>query len=85
MPVSATSAIERIARVIAGQQLSANAEGVEDSASTSVNMEWQAHIDDAYAILRTLREPDAVMAAAGDIGTWERMIVAALEADFDPS
>jgi len=43
-------------------------------------MEWQAHIDDAYAILRTLREPDEVMAAAGDVITWEIMVTAALEA-----
>jgi hypothetical protein len=84
MPVSATSVVERIARVIAGQQLSSNAEGAEESASTSVDMEWQAHIDDAYAILRTLREPDAIMAAAGDANIWERMITAVLEADFDP-
>ncbi len=85
MPVSATSAIERIARVIAGQQLSANGDGVEHSASASVDMEWQAHIDDAYAILRTLREPDEIMAAAGDAAIWERMVAAALEADFDPA
>lgn len=84
MPISATSVVERIARVIAGQQLSANADGVEESASTSVDIEWQAHIDDAYAILRTLREPDEVMAVAGDVTIWERMVTAALEADFDP-
>ena len=80
MPVSSTSAVERIARVIAGQQLSANADGIDPSASSAVDMEWEAHIDDAYAILRTLREPDAAMAAAGDTEMWERMIGAALEA-----
>lgn len=84
MPVSSTSIVERIARVIAGQQLSANADGGETSAALSVDMEWQAHIDDAYAILRTLREPDQAMAAAGDAAIWERMVIAALEASFDP-
>mgnify|MGYP001588344673 CR=1 FL=1 len=71
--------------MISGQQLSANADGVEDSAANSVNMEWQAHLDDAYAILRTLREPDERVAAVGNVETWERMVVAALEADFDLS
>lgn len=79
MPVSSTSAVERIARVIAGQQLSANADGIDPSASSAVDMEWEAHIDDAYAILRTLREPDAAMAAVGDPEIWERMISAAIE------
>jgi predicted metal-dependent peptidase len=84
MPVSSTTAIERIARVIAGQQLSANADGMEGSAADSVNMEWETHIDDAYAILRTLREPDEAMAAAGDPETWERMINAAIESEVTP-
>ena len=79
MPVSSTSAVERIARVIAGQQLSANADGVEQSAADSVDMEWEAHVDDAYAILGTLREPDEAMAIAGDPEIWERMVVAAIE------
>lgn len=85
MPISSTSAIERIARVISGQQLSANADGVDPSASASVDMEWEAHVDVAYAILRTLREPDATMAAAGDAGIWERMIGAALGSETVPS
>lgn len=42
-------------------------------------MEWESHVDDAYAILRTLREPDAAMAAVGDPEIWERMISAAIE------
>ena len=79
MPISSTNVIERIARVIAGQQLSANADGVDPSAASAVDMEWEAHIDDAYAILRTLREPDENMAAAGDPAVWERMINAVIE------
>ena len=84
MPISSTSVVERIARVIAGRQLSANGDGVERSAALSVDMEWQAHIDDAYAILRTLREPDEIMAAAGNPETWEQMVTAALNASNDP-
>jgi len=82
MPVSSTTALERIARVIAGQRLSANAEGVDPSAASAVDMEWEDHIDDARAILRTLREPDPEMAAVGDLEVWERMIAAAANAEF---
>jgi len=78
MPISSTSAIERIARVIAAQRLSINAEGSDPSAADAVEMEWEAHRDDACAILRTLREPDERMAAAGDADQWERMVIAAL-------
>ena len=35
--------------------------------------------DSAYAILHTLREPDAQMAQAGDVGVWRAMIGAVLE------
>jgi hypothetical protein len=31
-------------------------------------------------VLRTLREPDQIMADAGNVETWERMVQAALEA-----
>ncbi|WP_326490657.1 hypothetical protein [Sphingobium sufflavum] len=78
MDVAATSAIERIARVLAGNQLSANAEGSEVHASLSVEMEWESHIETAIAILKTLREPDADMAAVGDVANWQRMIAAAI-------
>lgn len=81
MPISSTTVVERIARVIAGMQLSANADGIEASAANSVDMEWEAHVDDAYAILRTLRGPDENMAAVGDVEVWERMVSAAIEAD----
>jgi hypothetical protein len=78
MPVSEYSAVERIARVIAGQRLSANADGQDPSAGPAVDSEWEAHRDDAVAILKTLREPDPRMAAAGDVSTWKAMIEAAL-------
>lgn len=79
MPVSVTPLIERIARVLAGQRLSANAGGKATSAALDVDIEWQDSLDDAYAILKTLREPDQTMAAAGDAAVWETMILAAID------
>jgi hypothetical protein len=76
--VSKGPALERIARVLAGRHLSANALGSEQSASAEVDASWRDHRDDAIAILKTLREPDAAMAVAGDAAVWERMIAAAL-------
>ena len=70
--------IERIARVLAGQRLSANAEGDFTSARSAVDTSWQHYREDAVAILKTLREPDEHMRAAGDEEAWERMIRAAL-------
>ena len=78
MPVSEMSAVERIARVLAGQRLSANARGDDPSAGDSVDIEWETHRDDAVAVLKTLREPDPAMAAAGDPEVWESMVRAAL-------
>jgi hypothetical protein len=79
MPVSELSAIERIARVLAGQRISINAKGNESSAGSEVDENWFAFRDDALAVLRTLREPDPVMASAGDVETWRQMIDAAIE------
>ena len=79
MPTSATPAIERIARVLAGRQLSLNGEGSDPHAASAVDASWQDHIDDAYAILHTLREPDSLMAQAGDVAVWRNMIGAVLE------
>jgi hypothetical protein len=78
MDVAKTPAIERIARVLAGRQFSAYADGAEVSASASVDATWPAHRDDAISLLKTLREPDEAMAAAGDVAVWGRMIAAAL-------
>ena len=79
MDVSTTPVAERIARVLAGQRISANAEGREESASARIDAEWKDHLADAVAVLKTLREPDRGMAAAGDVAIWERMILAAIE------
>lgn len=81
MDISHTPLVERIARVLAGQRLSSNAEGSNPSAGEAVDLAWREHLDDARAVLRTLREPDQAMAAAGDPGMWERMVRAAIEMD----
>jgi len=81
MPVSNTPIVERIARVIAGRVASINAEGDEKSAGDRVDATWRDYAEDARSILRTLREPDAAMAGAGDAAMWERMVLAALEAE----
>lgn len=79
MPVSATPLVERIARILAARAASINADGDDPSAAREVDTHWRDHREDALSILRTLREPDAAMAAAGDADAWERMVLAALE------
>ena len=81
MPVSNLSAVERIARVIAARVVSINAGGDDPSAGDRVDALWRDYRDDAVSVLRTLREPDTLMAAAGDPDMWERMVLAALEAE----
>ena len=79
MDVATTTLAERIARVLAGQNISANAEGSEESASKLVEAKWRDHLPDAVAVLKTLREPDEAMVAAGDLAIWERMILVAID------
>ncbi len=83
MDISHVAAVERIARVLAGQRLSINAEGTVESASHQVDIGWQEHVADAIAVLKTLRAPDSEMAAVGDVMVWQRMIAAALGAPHD--
>jgi hypothetical protein len=83
MPTSTTPAIERIARVLAGRQLSLNGGGSDPHAASAVDASWKDYVDDAYAILHTLREPDARMAQAGDVAVWRSMIGAVLERRVD--
>jgi hypothetical protein len=78
MPVSNSSAVERIARVIAARVISINAAGDDPSAADRVDAIWRDYRGDALSVLRTLREPDPAMAAAGDVAMWERMIEAGL-------
>jgi hypothetical protein len=78
MPESATPLVERIARVLAGAALSSNAEGSDPSAAEKVDAAWPEHLNQAIAVLHTLREPDEAMAAAGDTETWRRMVETAI-------
>jgi len=81
MPVSETMIVERIARVLAGERASVNAEGFLASAGDVVDDSWREHLDEARAVLRTLREPDTIMAEAGDVEIWRAMVEAALAAE----
>ncbi len=81
MDISVTPIAERIARVIAAERINAAGGGVE-SASARVDREWRDHLTEALAVLRTLREPDAAMAAVGDVAVWERMVRAGIEASL---
>ena len=79
MPVSEMPLVERIARVLAGAAHSSNAEGSDPSAGEKVDLAWREHLNQALAVLHTMREPDSRMASAGDADTWSRMVEAALE------
>ena len=79
MPVSEMPLVERIARVLAGAAHSSNAEGSDPSAGEKVDLAWREHVNQALAVLHTMREPDSQMASAGDADTWTRMVEAALE------
>lgn len=79
MPVSEQPLVERIARVLAGAALSSNAEGSDPSAGKKVNEVWREHVNQALAVLHTMREPDVRMAAAGDPDGWTRMVEAAIK------
>lgn len=81
MGICHTSAVERIARVLAGERLSVNANGTIASAGDEIDSRWPDYRGEAVAILKTLREPDAAMAGAGDPVMWEAMVEAAIEAD----
>ena len=81
--LSVTPALERIARVLAGQRLSANAEGGSSSAAIDVDLEWEDRIDDALAILKAIREPDEAMASVGDAAMWEHMVSVAIAQRLD--
>ena len=85
MPVSSTSLVERIARVIAGRVVSINADGNDPSAADRVDDIWPGFRDDALSVLRTLREPDHAMDEAGDVAVWQRMIEAALAEEGEGS
>ena len=78
MPMSETPLAERIARVLAGASLSSNADGIDRSAGGDVDRHWKDHLNQALAVLHTMREPDHLMAEAGDPAVWTRMVEAAI-------
>ena len=78
MPVSEQPLVERIARVLAGAAHSSNAEGSDPSAAHKIDLVWREHVNQALAVLHTMREPDEAMAAAGDSDTWTRMVETAI-------
>ncbi len=73
-----TSLIERIARVLAGEEHSSNAQGSDPSAGAKVDLAWPQHVAQATAVLHAMREPDAAAAAVGDAATWQRMVEASI-------
>jgi hypothetical protein len=75
--------VERIARVLAGAAHSSNAEGSDPSAGHKVDLVWPEHVNQALAVLHTMREPDEAMAAAGDEEIWSRMVEAAIAQRVD--
>ena len=79
MPESTTPLAERIARVLAGAAHSSNAEGSDPSAGDKVDVAWPQHMNQALAVLHTMREPDEQMTAAGDGDTWRKMVEAAID------
>jgi hypothetical protein len=83
MPVSEKRAVERVARVLAGAALSSNAEGSDPSAGEKIDLAWREHVNQALAVLHTLREPDEEMAAAGDADVWRKMVEAAIAERVD--
>jgi len=80
MPVSEQPLVERIARVLAGAALSSNADGSDPSAGDKVDRVWKEHVNQALAVLHTMREPDEKMAAAGDPDMWRKMVEVAIGA-----
>jgi hypothetical protein len=78
MPVSEQPLVERIARVLAGAAHSSNADGSDPSAGDKVDLVWREHVDQALAVLHTMREPDERMASTGDPETWAAMVEAAI-------
>ena len=83
MPESNCPLVERIARVLAGAKLSANADGDNGHAAAEVDRTWREHVNQALAVLHTAREPDETMAAVGDADMWRNMVEAAIAQHVD--
>lgn len=84
--------IERVARALAGHHFSRNAEGAappDVAASELVDRHWRDYVDDAVAVLKTMRDADPRMIRAGEeaasqnvAAIWEAMVRAAVEEEL---
>jgi hypothetical protein len=83
MPVSEQPLVERVARVLAGAAHSSNAQGSDPSAGEKIDLVWREHVNQALAVLHTMREADEEMAAAGDAEVWSKMVEAAIGEHVD--
>jgi hypothetical protein len=83
MPVSEQPLLERVARVLAAAAHSSNADGSDPSAAEKIDLVWREHVNEALAVLHTMREPDEAMAAVGDVGMWRNMVEAAIAQHVD--
>jgi hypothetical protein len=83
MPVSEQPLVERVARVLAAAAHSSNAEGSDPSAAEKIDLVWREHVNEALAVLHTMREPDEEMAAAGDADVWRKMVEVAIGERLD--
>jgi hypothetical protein len=83
MPESNRPLVERVARVLAGAAHSSNAEGSDPSAGDKIDLAWREHVNQAEAVLHTMREPDEAMAAVGDVEMWRNMVEAAIAQRVD--
>jgi hypothetical protein len=62
-----------------GSAVSSAAANAFCSAGDEVDQSWQEHLNQAMAVLHTMREPDHLMAEAGDPHVWTRMVDAAIQ------
>ena len=83
MPESNRPLVERVARVLAGAAHSSNAEGSDPSAGEKIDLVWREHVNQALAVLHTMREPDEAPAAVGDEEMWRNMVEAAIAERVD--
>ena len=83
MPESNCPLLERVARVLASAELSVNADGDNGHAAAEVDRTWRNHLNQAQAVLHTMREPDKAMAAVGDVAMWRNMVEAAISQKID--
>ena len=69
--------------MLAGAAHSSNAEGSDPSAGEKVDRVWHEHLNQALAVLHTMREPDEAQAAVGDAEMWRSMVEAAIAERVD--